>query len=88
MADGGTAQLAPKSRAALRYHVEGMDCPSCASKIETAVGRFGGAEDIQQFEALEEHDADTTWCRGSRRHVAHPRTGRQHRVLNAGFGGG
>ena len=46
MADGGTAQLAPKSRAALRYHVEGMDCPSCASKIETAVGRFGGAEDI------------------------------------------
>ncbi|PHK94537.1 heavy metal translocating P-type ATPase [Pseudoroseomonas rhizosphaerae] len=47
MADGGTAQLAPKSRAALRYHVEGMDCPSCASKIETAVGRFGGAEDIR-----------------------------------------
>ena len=49
---------------------------------------LGGAEDVQQFEALEEHDADTTWCRGSRRHVAHPRTGRQHRVLNAGFGGG
>jgi Cd2+/Zn2+-exporting ATPase len=24
-----------------------MDCPSCASKIETAVGRFGGAEDIR-----------------------------------------
>ncbi|MCR0984094.1 heavy metal translocating P-type ATPase [Roseomonas populi] len=47
MADGGTAQLAPGSRAALRYHVEGMDCPSCASKIETAVGRFGGAEDIR-----------------------------------------
>ncbi|MBC9175998.1 cadmium-translocating P-type ATPase [Roseomonas ludipueritiae] len=47
MADGGTAQLEPKSRAALRYHVEGMDCPSCASKIETAVGRFDGAEDIR-----------------------------------------
>lgn len=47
MADGGTAQLAPGSRSALRYHVEGMDCPSCASKIETAVGRFGGAEDIR-----------------------------------------
>ncbi|MFD1111293.1 heavy metal translocating P-type ATPase [Pseudoroseomonas ludipueritiae] len=24
-----------------------MDCPSCASKIETAVGRFDGAEDIR-----------------------------------------
>ncbi|MBI0539682.1 heavy metal translocating P-type ATPase, partial [Roseomonas sp. KE2513] len=24
-----------------------MDCPSCASKIETAVSRFGGAEDIR-----------------------------------------
>jgi Cd2+/Zn2+-exporting ATPase len=33
--------------AALRYRVEGMDCPSCASKIETAVGRVPGAEDIR-----------------------------------------
>ncbi|WP_456307478.1 heavy-metal-associated domain-containing protein [Paeniroseomonas aquatica] len=47
MADGGTAQLTSGSGSALRYHVEGMDCPSCASKIETAVGRFGGAEDIR-----------------------------------------
>jgi Cd2+/Zn2+-exporting ATPase len=47
MADGETVKLAPGSRTALRYHVEGMDCPSCASKIETAVGRFGGAEDIR-----------------------------------------
>ena len=31
----------------LRYRVEGMDCPSCASKIETAVGRLGGAGDIR-----------------------------------------
>ncbi|MGY4803261.1 heavy metal translocating P-type ATPase [Teichococcus aerofrigidensis] len=47
MADGGTATRDPGSRAALRYHVEGMDCPSCASKIETAVGRFEGAGDIR-----------------------------------------
>ena len=47
MADGGTVARDPGSRMALRYHVEGMDCPSCASKIETAVGRFGGAEDIR-----------------------------------------
>lgn len=33
--------------AALRYRVGGMDCPSCASKIETAVKRLGGAEGIQ-----------------------------------------
>ena len=37
---------APADRHILSWHVEGMDCPSCASKIETAVGRFGGAEDI------------------------------------------
>ncbi|TDH62320.1 cadmium-translocating P-type ATPase [Dankookia rubra] len=36
-----------RPRAALRYRVEGMDCPSCASKIETAVGRVAGAEDIR-----------------------------------------
>ncbi|TPG57397.1 cadmium-translocating P-type ATPase [Roseomonas nepalensis] len=47
MADGGTVSLDQGTRAVLRYHVEGMDCPSCASKIETAVGRFGGAEDIR-----------------------------------------
>ena len=47
MADGGTVNLDQGTRAVLRYHVEGMDCPSCASKIETAVGRFGGAEDIR-----------------------------------------
>ncbi|SDB71664.1 heavy metal translocating P-type ATPase [Belnapia rosea] len=31
----------------LKYRVEGMDCPSCASKIETAVGRVAGARDIR-----------------------------------------
>jgi Cd2+/Zn2+-exporting ATPase len=31
---------------ALRYRVGGMDCPSCAGKIETAIKRLGGAEGI------------------------------------------
>jgi Zn2+/Cd2+-exporting ATPase len=30
----------------LRYRVDGMDCPSCASKIETALKRLGGGEGI------------------------------------------
>lgn len=47
MADGGTVTLDRGNGTALRYHVEGMDCPSCASKIETAVGRFDGAGDIR-----------------------------------------
>src|ERR1700738_5406841 len=47
MADGGLAEGGASSLVALRYRVEGMDCPSCASKIETAVGRLGGAGDIR-----------------------------------------
>jgi cation transport ATPase len=43
MADGGLAE----ARVALRYREEGMDCPSCASKIETAVVRLSGAGDIR-----------------------------------------
>ena len=35
--DGNTATL-------LRCRVDGMDCPSCASKIETAVKRLGGTD--------------------------------------------
>lgn len=31
----------------LRYRVEGMDCSSCALKIEDAVQQLGGAEDVQ-----------------------------------------
>ena len=31
----------------LRYRVDGMDCPSCASKIETTVTRLGGAADVR-----------------------------------------
>lgn len=38
-----TVNVDPRS---LKYRVEGMDCPSCAAKIETAVSRFAGAEDI------------------------------------------
>ncbi|KQP51113.1 ATPase [Methylobacterium sp. Leaf111] len=33
--------------AALRYRVKGMDCPSCASKIETAVTRLPGVGDVR-----------------------------------------
>ena len=47
MADGELASVGARPRATLRYRVEGMDCPSCASKIETAVGRVAGAEDIR-----------------------------------------
>ena len=45
MTNGGTT--APWTRTDLRYRVEGMDCSGCALKIEDAVERLGGAEDIQ-----------------------------------------
>ncbi|HJS86877.1 MAG TPA: cation transporter, partial [Acetobacteraceae bacterium] len=32
---------------ALRYRVRGMDCPSCAGKIETALARLPGAADVR-----------------------------------------
>ncbi|MFK4046215.1 heavy-metal-associated domain-containing protein [Roseomonas mucosa] len=38
---------APGTRVDLRYQVDGMDCSSCALKIEDAVEQFGGAENIQ-----------------------------------------
>jgi Cd2+/Zn2+-exporting ATPase len=47
MADGGLAEAGERPRAVLRYRVEGMDCPSCAAKIETAVGRVEGTGDIR-----------------------------------------
>jgi Cd2+/Zn2+-exporting ATPase len=31
----------------LRYRVGGMDCPSCASKIETALGRLPGVDQVK-----------------------------------------
>ena len=33
--------------ALLRYRVEGMDCPSCAGKIETGLGRLDGTGDVR-----------------------------------------
>ncbi len=38
---------APPGVVPLRYRVGGMDCPSCAAKIETALRRLGGAEDTR-----------------------------------------
>jgi len=46
MADAVTDAGAGTS-SALRYRVEGMDCPSCAATIETAVGRLEGTGDIR-----------------------------------------
>ncbi len=34
-------------RQALRYRVKGMDCPTCAGKIETAVSRLPGVADVR-----------------------------------------
>ena len=45
MTDTETAPI--RDQASLRYHVEGMDCPSCATKIETAIGRVSGTDDIR-----------------------------------------
>lgn len=41
------ADMGERAGAVLRYRVDGMDCPSCAAKIETAVRRFAGARDIR-----------------------------------------
>ncbi|SDB21485.1 Cd2+/Zn2+-exporting ATPase [Belnapia rosea] len=79
MADGELAEAGESSRAALRYRVEGMDCPSCASKIETAVGRVGGARDIRvnygtQILAFRLDEAAT------------PRTAVEEQVRRLGYG--
>ncbi len=42
-----TVVASAPGRTALRYRVGGMDCPSCAGKIETALKRLGGAEGIR-----------------------------------------
>jgi Cd2+/Zn2+-exporting ATPase len=41
------AQSAPAERTALRYRIGGMDCPSCAGKIETALKRLPAADDVR-----------------------------------------
>ena len=52
-----TELVEPDGRArALRFRVRGMDCPSCASKIETALTRLPGVSDVRvnyQRELLE-----------------------------------
>jgi len=42
-----TAVASTLERTTLRYRIRGMDCPSCASKIEAALKRLGGAEGIR-----------------------------------------
>ena len=42
-----TAVAPAPGRTTLRYRVGGMDCPSCAGKIETALKRLGGTEGIR-----------------------------------------
>ena len=44
--DTAIATVTP-GKTVLRYQVAGMDCPSCAGKIETALKRVGGAEGVQ-----------------------------------------
>ncbi|MCQ4160058.1 heavy metal translocating P-type ATPase [Roseomonas sp. GC11] len=36
-----------RSGTALRYHVAGMDCPSCAGKVETALSRLPGTAAVR-----------------------------------------
>nr|WP_314070942.1 heavy metal translocating P-type ATPase [uncultured Roseococcus sp.] len=79
MAEGELADAGAWRPAALRYRVEGMDCPSCASKIETAVGRLPGAEDIRvnygtQVLAFRLDEAAT------------PRTAVENQVRKLGYG--
>ena len=47
MVNGETAETLAMPPVDLRYRVEGMDCSSCALKIEDAVQKLSGAEDIQ-----------------------------------------
>ncbi|MCO6416126.1 cadmium-translocating P-type ATPase [Siccirubricoccus sp. KC 17139] len=79
MADNELAEAGTRPTAALRYRVDGMDCPSCAAKIETAVGRVPGAEDIRvnygtQILAFRLDEAAT------------PRTAVEEQVRKLGYG--
>ena len=47
MTASGIAATGAKPGVGLRYRVEGMDCTSCALKIESAVEGLGGAEEIE-----------------------------------------
>ncbi|HET8996145.1 MAG TPA: cation transporter, partial [Acetobacteraceae bacterium] len=47
MPDATATEAARPGAALLRYRVSGMDCPSCAGKIETALQRLHGTGDIR-----------------------------------------
>jgi Cd2+/Zn2+-exporting ATPase len=47
MVDGGLGEVGTRPGVTLRYRVEGMDCASCAGKIEKALGRVDGTGDIR-----------------------------------------
>ena len=49
MDQAAPAELQPPSAGpqVLRYRVKGMDCPTCAGKIETAVSRLPGVADVR-----------------------------------------
>ncbi len=46
-ADADRKSLPTNGPQALRYRVKGMDCPTCAGKIETAVSRLPGVADVR-----------------------------------------
>ena len=46
MADHEVDEL-ERSEVSLRYHIQGLDCPSCAGKVETAVSRLEGTGNIR-----------------------------------------
>lgn len=43
---GATASMSHEAQA-IRYHVTGMDCPSCATKIESAARKVAGVTDVK-----------------------------------------
>ncbi|MCW2241394.1 heavy metal translocating P-type ATPase [Azospirillum canadense] len=46
MQEKTSALVADAGKQSLRYKVAGMDCPSCVTKVETALRRVPGADDI------------------------------------------
>jgi Cd2+/Zn2+-exporting ATPase len=44
--DGAITGGTPRRDGRFEWRVEGMDCPTCAAKVETAVGRLPGVSDV------------------------------------------